>query len=130
MVARFNSVSVMASGFVKLFLKSVMTACKSAAPNEFITSSVVGVAEGDGDGVGEDLAGVGMLLAAGVTAWIVGQAAINLGAVVGLLPVSGITLPFLSAGGSSLVITMLGAGILANVARRTPARRKTLPTKT
>ena len=60
----------------------------------------------------------GMLLAAGVTAWIVGQAAINLGAVVGLLPVSGITLPFLSAGGSSLVITMLGAGILANVARQ------------
>jgi len=66
----------------------------------------------------------GMLLAAGVTAWIVGQAAINLGAVVGLLPVSGITLPFLSAGGSSLVITMLGAGILANVARRTPPRAK------
>ncbi len=62
----------------------------------------------------------GMLLAAGVTAWIVGQAAINLGAVVGLLPVSGITLPFLSAGGSSLVITMLGAGILANVARQAP----------
>ena len=67
----------------------------------------------------------GVLLAAGVTAWIVGQAVINLGAVVGMLPVSGITLPFLSAGGSSLVITMLGAGILANVARRTPARRKT-----
>jgi cell division protein FtsW len=66
----------------------------------------------------------GMLLAAGVTAWIVGQAAINLGAVVGLLPVSGITLPFLSAGGSSLVITMLGAGILANVARRTPPVEK------
>jgi cell division protein FtsW len=67
----------------------------------------------------------GMLLAAGVTAWIVGQAAINLGAVVGLLPVSGITLPFLSAGGSSLVITMLGAGILANVARRTPPATRT-----
>ena len=63
----------------------------------------------------------GMLLAAGVTAWIVGQAAINLGAVVGVLPVSGITLPFLSAGGSSLVITMLGAGIVANVARQTRA---------
>ena len=73
----------------------------------------------------------GMLLAAGVTAWIVGQAAINLGAVVGLLPVSGITLPFLSAGGSSLVITMLGAGILANVARQTPpATKKTATTKT
>jgi len=66
----------------------------------------------------------GMLLAAGVTAWIVGQAVINLGAVVGLLPVSGITLPFLSAGGSSLVITMMGAGILANVARQTPPERK------
>ena len=64
----------------------------------------------------------GVLLAAGVTAWIVGQAVINLGAVVGLLPVSGITLPFLSSGGSSLVVTMLAAGILANVARRTPAR--------
>jgi cell division protein FtsW len=69
-----------------------------------------------------------MLLAAGVTAWIVGQAAINLGAVVGLLPVSGITLPFLSAGGSSLVITMLGAGILANVARQAPPAKKTQKT--
>jgi cell division protein FtsW len=64
-----------------------------------------------------------MLMAAGVTAWIVGQAVINLGAVVGMLPVSGITLPFLSAGGSSLVITMMGAGILANVARQTPERK-------
>ena len=72
----------------------------------------------------------GVLLAAGVTAWIVGQAVINLGAVVGMLPVSGITLPFLSAGGSSLVITMLGAGILANVARRTPARRTPARAKT
>ena len=61
-----------------------------------------------------------MLLAAGVTAWIVGQAAINLGAVVGLLPVSGVPLPFLSVGGSSLVITMFGAGILANIARQAP----------
>jgi cell division protein FtsW len=66
----------------------------------------------------------GMLMAAGVTAWIVGQAVINLGAVVGMLPVSGITLPFLSAGGSSLVITMMGAGILANVARQAPPERK------
>jgi cell division protein FtsW len=64
----------------------------------------------------------GMLLAAGVTAWVAGQAVINLGAVVGLLPVSGITLPFLSAGGSSLVFTMVGAGILANVARQCPTR--------
>jgi cell division protein FtsW len=60
----------------------------------------------------------GMLLCAGITAWVVGQAMINLGAVIGLLPVSGIPLPFLSAGGSSLVFTMTAAGILANVARR------------
>ncbi|MGQ0824067.1 MAG: putative lipid II flippase FtsW [Actinomycetota bacterium] len=72
----------------------------------------------------------GMLLAAGVTTWVVGQATINLGAVVGLLPVSGITLPFLSAGGSSLAITMAGAGMLANVARHTkPRPTKPRPTK-
>ncbi len=66
----------------------------------------------------------GMLLAAGVTAWIVGQAVDQpRRGRRACCPVSGITLPFLSAGGSSLVITMLGAGILANVARRTPARR-------
>jgi cell division protein FtsW len=64
----------------------------------------------------------GALLAAGITVWIVGQAAINLGAVVGLLPVSGITLPFISAGGSSLVITMLATGTLANVARQSLPR--------
>ncbi len=43
---------------------------------------------------------------------------INIGAVVGLLPVSGIPLPFVSFGGSALVITMLAAGVLANVARQ------------
>jgi cell division protein FtsW len=62
----------------------------------------------------------GMLIATGVTAWIVGQAAINLGAVVGLLPVSGVPLPFLSVGGTSLVITMFSAGVVANIARQTP----------
>jgi cell division protein FtsW len=59
----------------------------------------------------------GMLVAAGITAWVVGQAVINIGAVVGLLPVSGIPLPFVSFGGSALVFTMAAAGILANVAR-------------
>ena len=58
----------------------------------------------------------GMLIATGVTAWIVGQAAINLGAVVGMLPVSGVPLPFLSVGGTSLVITMFGVGVVANIA--------------
>ncbi len=60
----------------------------------------------------------GMLLAAGVTVWVVGQAAINIGAVLGLLPVSGIPLPFVSFGGSALVFTMVAAGILGNVARQ------------
>lgn len=60
----------------------------------------------------------GALLAAGVTTWIVAQAAINVGAVTGLLPVSGITLPYVSFGGSSLVVTMAATGVLASVARR------------
>jgi cell division protein FtsW len=60
----------------------------------------------------------GMLLAAGVTVWVVGQAVINIGGVVGLLPVSGIPLPFVSFGGSALVFTMVAAGLLASVARR------------
>jgi cell division protein FtsW len=75
----------------------------------------------------------GMLVATGVTAWIVGQAAINLGAVVGLLPVSGVPLPFLSVGGTSLVITMFGVGVVANIARQTapmPSRgRARTPTR-
>ena len=58
------------------------------------------------------------LLAAGITAWIVGQAVINIGAVVGLLPVTGVPLPFVSFGGSSLVINMFAMGILANIARQ------------
>jgi cell division protein FtsW len=59
----------------------------------------------------------GMLIAAGITSWIIGQAVINVGAVVGLLPVTGVPLPFISFGGSSLVIAMGAVGILLNVAR-------------
>ena len=47
-----------------------------------------------------------------------GQTVINVGAVVGVLPVTGIPLPFISFGGSSLVITMAAAGVLINVARQ------------
>jgi cell division protein FtsW len=61
----------------------------------------------------------GALLAAGITAWVVGQALINIGAVIGVLPVTGVPLPFISFGGSSLVITMGAAGILLNIARQT-----------
>jgi len=61
---------------------------------------------------------MGMLLAVGITTWIVVQSFINIGACVGALPITGVPLPFISAGGSSMVVTMAGAGILANVARR------------
>jgi cell division protein FtsW len=60
----------------------------------------------------------GALLAAGVTTWVVGAAVLNIGMVTSVLPVSGVPLPFLSAGGSSLVILMIAAGMLVNVARR------------
>ncbi len=60
----------------------------------------------------------GMLVAAGITMWVVAQAAVNIGGVVGLLPVSGVPLPFVSFGGSALVFTMIAAGVLANVARQ------------
>jgi cell division protein FtsW len=60
----------------------------------------------------------GTLLATGITAWIVVQALVNVGAVVGLLPVTGVPLPFVSFGGSSMVIAMGAVGMLANVARQ------------
>ena len=59
-----------------------------------------------------------MLLAAGVTTWFVVQAFVNIGAVVGVLPITGVPLPFVSAGGSSLLASMAAAGILLNVARQ------------
>ena len=65
----------------------------------------------------------GMLLAAGVTAWVGGQAFLNLGVVVGLLPVTGVTLPFVSFGGSSLLVTMAATGILLNIAKQDRAVR-------
>jgi cell division protein FtsW len=60
----------------------------------------------------------GTLLAAGITTWVVGQAVINIGAVVGLLPVTGVPLPFISYGGSALVVTMGATAILLNIARQ------------
>ena len=60
------------------------------------------------------------IVASAATVWLVGQAAINIGYVVGLLPVTGIPLPMISRGGTSLVITMVVFGLLANFARREP----------
>jgi cell division protein FtsW len=58
------------------------------------------------------------LLAAGITAWLISQAMINIGAVADLLPVTGVPLPFISYGGTSLIIVLFATGLLANVARR------------
>jgi cell division protein FtsW len=58
------------------------------------------------------------LIVAGVTTWVVGQAILNIGAVIGILPVTGVPLPFVSFGGTSLVLTMFGVGMVANIARR------------
>jgi len=58
----------------------------------------------------------GSLMAVGVTIWVTSQAVINIGAVIGVLPVTGIPLPFISFGGSSLVITLAAMGILLNIA--------------
>jgi cell division protein FtsW len=60
------------------------------------------------------------LVSATVTTWLVGQAAINIGYVVGLLPVTGIPLPLISSGGTSIALTMLVFGLLANFARHEP----------
>ncbi len=58
----------------------------------------------------------GSLLAGGITCWIVGQAVFNMATVVGLMPVTGVPLPFISYGGSSLVIIMVAMGIMVNIA--------------
>jgi cell division protein FtsW len=56
-------------------------------------------------------------LAAGITALVCGQAAINMAAATGLAPLTGIPLPFVSYGGSSLVVMLAGVGVLLNIAR-------------
>ncbi|GAA2799321.1 putative lipid II flippase FtsW [Crossiella cryophila] len=60
------------------------------------------------------------LVSSTLTVWLVAQAAINIGYVVGLLPVTGLTLPMISSGGTSAAVTMLVFGILANNARHEP----------
>ena len=57
------------------------------------------------------------LLAGGIVCWLVVQTIINVGGVTGLLPVTGLTLPFFSTGGSSLLASMVAMGLLLNVAR-------------
>lgn len=68
----------------------------------------------------------GMLIAAGVTMWVTSQAIINIGAVTAALPITGVPLPLVSFGGTSLVILMCSMGMLVNIAhlgQLTPAQR-------
>jgi len=60
----------------------------------------------------------GRYLAGGITLWIVVQALVNIGAVVGVLPITGVPLPLVSAGGSSMLVLLAAAGILLNVAKQ------------
>ena len=61
-----------------------------------------------------------------MTAWLLGQALVNMGAVVGLLPITGIPLPMVSFGGSALVPTLFAVGMLASFARREPGAAEAL----
>ena len=60
---------------------------------------------------------------AGVGAWLMMQVIINVGSVIGVLPVVGVTLPFISYGGSSLIANFLGVGYVLNVSRKDPRVR-------
>ena len=66
------------------------------------------------------------LATAGAMAWIVAQAMVNIGAVIGLLPVIGVPLPLVSSGGSSLITTMGILGMLIAFARHEPDCAKQL----
>jgi cell division protein FtsW len=63
----------------------------------------------------------GRLLAIGITTWISTQALVNIGGVTGVLPITGVPLPFVSFGGTALVVAMVGAGILISIAREHPS---------
>ena len=64
----------------------------------------------------------GQLAAVGISTWLATETIVNVGAVTGVLPVTGIPLPFISFGGTSLVIDMAAVGVLVGIARRAAAR--------
>ena len=65
----------------------------------------------------------GFLLAYGICSWIGLQAMVNLGAMVALIPLTGVPLPFISYGGSNLIATLTGVGILLNISKQRLAKR-------
>jgi cell division protein FtsW len=71
----------------------------------------------------------GRLLAAGITAWLGFQSLLNLGAVTGLLPITGVPLPFVSFGGSALVVSLGAVGVLISVGRSATARPRPAPAR-
>jgi cell division protein FtsW len=67
----------------------------------------------------------GRMVAAGITVWLSFQALVNIGGVLGLLPVTGIALPFVSFGSAALIVSMAALGILVNIAQQgVPAAKK------
>ncbi len=64
----------------------------------------------------------GRLLGIGIVAWLSVQALINVGGVVSVLPITGVPLPFVSTGGTALVVNLAAAGVLANIARAGASR--------
>ena len=68
--------------------------------------------------------GFGKMLACGIMLLIVGQAAVNLYMVIGILPVVGVPLPFISYGGTSLILNMASIGVLINIGRYANAETK------
>lgn len=61
----------------------------------------------------------GFLVAGGITGWLFGQAIVNIAAISGLIPLTGLPLPFISYGGSALVASLAGMGILVNISKYT-----------
>jgi cell division protein FtsW len=66
------------------------------------------------------------IMAAGVFTWLAVQSTINIGAMVGLLPLKGITLPFISSGGTSLIFAMAALGVVFQISSYTSMRKSSL----
>ncbi|PWJ53677.1 cell division-specific peptidoglycan biosynthesis regulator FtsW [Quadrisphaera granulorum] len=67
-----------------------------------------------------------VVLVSGVLAWVLGQAAVNIGVVIGVLPVIGLPLPLISAGGSALLCTLIAVGLVLSCARYSPGAQAAL----